>query len=112
MQPSNNPFLTTIVPQDVTTDFVAELPVGASNAATNRFKRYNNRKIYSLDKSAYVNVGEVADVVRAGLKPTVLDAKGNDITALVLAQALLQTVEENLGQPLVTEKVMTALRQF
>ena len=111
MQPSSNPFLIDVTTQDKTPEFIAELPVGAGNAVTNRFKRYNNRKIYSLDKSAYVNVGEVADVVRAGLKPTVLDAKGNDITASVLAQALLQTVEENLGQPLVTEKVMTALRQ-
>lgn len=53
--------------------------------------RYQNRKLYSKDLSRYIKLGEVAQFVKEGDDVLVLcNRTKNDITDLVLSQAVLQ----------------------
>lgn len=54
-------------------------------------KRYSNRKLYDPQTSQYVTLEELADMIRAGKEISVVDvATGEDLTAVVLAQILLE----------------------
>ena len=56
-------------------------------------KKYGNRRLYDTSTSAYVNLGQLATLIRSGETLTVLDAgTGEDLTRSVLLQVL---VEEN-----------------
>lgn len=53
--------------------------------------RYGNRKLYSKDLSRYIKLGEIAQFVKEGDDVLVLcNRTKNDITDLVLSQAVLQ----------------------
>jgi len=55
------------------------------------FKKYANRRIYDIEKSTYVTLTQVADVIRQGRQVEVSDAKTKeDVTALVLTQIVLE----------------------
>ena len=54
-------------------------------------KRYSNRKLYDPQTSQYVTLEELADMIRTGKEIAVVDvATGEDLTAVVLAQILLE----------------------
>ena len=54
-------------------------------------KRYANRKLYDPQKSQYVTLEELAEMIRAGREIAVTDATtGEDLTAMVLAQIILE----------------------
>ena len=54
-------------------------------------KRYANRKLYDPQKSQYVTLEELEEMIRAGREITVTDATtGEDLTAMVLAQIILE----------------------
>ncbi len=54
-------------------------------------KRYENRKLYDTEASAYVSLTDVATLVRRGETVEVLDnATGKDLTAQVLTQVILE----------------------
>ena len=54
-------------------------------------KRYANRKLYDPQKSQYVTLEELAEMIRAGREITVTDATtGEDLTAMILAQIILE----------------------
>jgi polyhydroxyalkanoate synthesis repressor PhaR len=54
-------------------------------------KRYANRKLYDPQKSQYVTLEELAEMIRAGREIMVTDATtGEDLTAMVLAQIILE----------------------
>ena len=54
-------------------------------------KRYANRKLYDPQKSQYVTLEELEEMIRAGREITVTDATtGDDLTAMVLAQIILE----------------------
>ena len=54
-------------------------------------KKYANRRLYDTQKSAYVTLGEVADIIRQGKTIEALDAKTKeDVTAFVLTQIILE----------------------
>ena len=54
-------------------------------------KRYVNRKLYDPQKSQYVTLEELAEMIRAGREITVTDATtGDDLTAMILAQIILE----------------------
>jgi polyhydroxyalkanoate synthesis repressor PhaR len=54
-------------------------------------KKYANRRLYDTEKSSYVILDEVADVIRQGRQVEVVDAKtGEDVTAFVLTQIVLE----------------------
>lgn len=54
-------------------------------------KKYANRRLYDTEKSAYVTLEAVTEMVRAGRQIQVLDAKTkDDVTAFVLTQIILE----------------------
>ena len=59
-------------------------------------KKYANRRLYNTQKSAYVTLGEVADVIRQGKTIKAVDAKSKaDVTAFVLTQIILEEAKNN-----------------
>jgi polyhydroxyalkanoate synthesis repressor PhaR len=54
-------------------------------------KKYGNRRLYDTDESRYITLEELADAVRRGAEPRVVDAKTNeDLTQATLAQILVE----------------------
>lgn len=54
-------------------------------------KKYNNRRLYDTEKSIYVTLEYVTDVVKKGRKIKVTDAKtGEDVTSAILTQIVLE----------------------
>ena len=65
-------------------------------------KKYENRRLYDTTNSRYVNLEEVAEMVRGGADLQVVDAKTNeDLTRTVLTQIIVEeTKGSELGLPL------------
>ena len=60
-------------------------------------KKYGNRRLYDTSESRYVNLDDIAALVRNGKDVQVLDAKtGEDLTRVILTQIIL---EDAKGQP-------------
>lgn len=56
-----------------------------------KLKKYANRRLYDMEKSAYVTLSQVADLIRQGRQVEVIDAKTNeDVTAFILTQIILE----------------------
>ena len=54
-------------------------------------KKYTNRRLYDTEKSIYVTLDYVTDIVRKGRKIQVKDAKtGEDVTSAILTQIVLE----------------------
>jgi len=54
-------------------------------------KKYTNRRLYDTEKSIYVTMDYVTDVIRRGRQIQVTDAKtGEDVTSSVLTQIVLE----------------------
>ena len=54
-------------------------------------KRYPNRRLYNTETSSFINLNQIADVIREGFQVEVQDVKTKeDITAYVLTQILLE----------------------
>lgn len=54
-------------------------------------KKYENRRLYDVTNSRYVNLEEVAQLLRKGHEVAVVDAaSGKDITRLVLTQIIIE----------------------
>jgi polyhydroxyalkanoate synthesis repressor PhaR len=54
-------------------------------------KKYNNRRLYDTEKSIYVTLDYVTDIVKKGRKILVKDAKtGEDVTSAILTQIVLE----------------------
>ena len=54
-------------------------------------KKYGNRRLYDTLASAYITLEELADSIRRGAEPRVVDAKtGEDLTQATLAQILVE----------------------
>ena len=59
-------------------------------------KKYANRRLYDTQKSTYVTLGEVADLIRQGKAIKAIDAKTKeDVTAFVLTQIVLEEAKNN-----------------
>jgi polyhydroxyalkanoate synthesis repressor PhaR len=53
-------------------------------------KKYENRRLYDTTNSRYVNLEEVADMLRQGTEVQAIDAaSGEDITRLILTQIIV-----------------------
>ena len=65
-------------------------------------KKYENRRLYDSTNSRYVNLDDVAELVRNGADVQVVDAKTNeDLTRTVLTQIIVEeTKDRELGLPL------------
>jgi polyhydroxyalkanoate synthesis repressor PhaR len=58
-------------------------------------KKYENRRLYDATNSRYVNLDEIARMVREGRELRVLDAAtGEDLTRLVLTQIIVDDAKE------------------
>jgi len=67
------------------------------NAATVVIKKYANRRLYDTSSSRYVNLEDIAALVRNGKDVQVVDAgTGEDLTRVTLTQVI---VEDARGQP-------------
>ncbi|MBN1365323.1 MAG: hypothetical protein JW976_11005 [Syntrophaceae bacterium] len=54
-------------------------------------KKYNNRRLYDTEKSIYVTLDYVTNVVKKGRKIKVIDAKtGEDVTSAILTQIVIE----------------------
>jgi polyhydroxyalkanoate synthesis repressor PhaR len=57
-------------------------------------KKYGNRRLYNTAESRYVNLDEVAQMIRDGLDVQVVDANTNeDLTRLILAQIIVENAK-------------------
>lgn len=71
-------------------------------------KRYSNRKLYDVEKSQYVNLDAIAEMVRRGDDVQVVDyATGADLTAVTLTQVIFEQ-EKKLGS-LLPQAILTRL---
>lgn len=54
-------------------------------------KRYTNRKLYDTERSCYVTLDEIAEMVRDGEEVKIIDNKsGDDLTTVTLAQIVFE----------------------
>lgn len=61
-------------------------------------KRYPNRKLYDTEAKQYISLEGVADLVRQGAEVQVVDhATGEDLTALVLVQVIVEQERARSG---------------
>jgi polyhydroxyalkanoate synthesis repressor PhaR len=65
-------------------------------------KKYGNRRLYDTSASRYVNLAEIAAMVRNGTEIKVVDAKsGEDLTRLTLTQIIMEDAKDQpAGLPL------------
>jgi len=55
------------------------------------FKKYENRRLYDTERSTYVTLNEITDLIRQGNRVKVIDAKTEeDVTAFVLTQIIVE----------------------
>lgn len=71
-------------------------------------KRYENRKLYDTEASAYVSLSDIGALVREGETVQVIDnASGDDLTAQTLTQIILE--EGKRGQHVLPTDLLHAL---
>jgi polyhydroxyalkanoate synthesis repressor PhaR len=59
-------------------------------------KKYANRRLYDTEKSAYITLTQVADMIRAGRQVQVVDAKTEeDMTPFILTQIIVEEARKN-----------------
>jgi polyhydroxyalkanoate synthesis repressor PhaR len=73
-------------------------------------KRYSNRKFYDPEEKGYITLEDIADRIREGREVQVIDhASGEDITAVVLTQIILEQEKKQTG--FIPRSVLTGLVQ-
>ena len=79
-------------------------------------RKYENRRLYDTSSSRYVNLPEIAQLVREGTEVQVVDAKsGDDITAVILTQIIHEDARAKRGDlpiPFLRELVVASDRAF
>jgi polyhydroxyalkanoate synthesis repressor PhaR len=55
-------------------------------------KKYSNRRLYDTNQSKYITLEELAELIRVGADPRVVDAKsGEDLTQATLTQIIIES---------------------
>ncbi len=79
-------------------------------------RKYENRRLYDTSSSRYVNLPEIAQLVREGAEVQVVDAKsGEDITRVILTQIIHEDARNRKGElplPFLRELIVTSDRAF
>ena len=79
-------------------------------------RKYENRRLYDTSSSRYVNLPEIAQMVREGTEVQVVDAKtGDDITRVILTQIIHEDARQKKGElplPFLRELIVTSDRAF
>jgi len=58
-------------------------------------KKYANRRLYDTEKSVYVTLAEVSEMIKAGRWVTVTEAdSGEDVTAFILTQIVMEAAKK------------------
>jgi len=74
-------------------------------------KKYPNRRLYDTQKSKYITLSNVKELVMAGVEFQVLDTNSNeDLTRSILLQIIME--EESKGTPIFTQNTLAHLIQF
>jgi polyhydroxyalkanoate synthesis repressor PhaR len=75
---------------------------GPTRSATVVIKKYGNRRLYDTSGSRYVNLDDIAVMIRKGKQVQVVDAKtGEDLTRVTLTQIITEDAKETpAGLPL------------
>jgi polyhydroxyalkanoate synthesis repressor PhaR len=61
-------------------------------------KKYPNRRLYNTQESNYITIDDVAELIKAGNRIEVQDVNnGEDATALVLTQIIMNKAKKNQG---------------
>ena len=61
-------------------------------------KRYANRKLYDTDRSRYVTLEQIAEMIRAGEEVKIIDYRSNeDITSTTLAQIVFEKEKKQIS---------------
>ena len=64
-------------------------PTSATDKTVKTVKRYSNRKLYDTERSKYVTLEEIADMIKAGEEVKIIDNKSKeDLTSATLAQII------------------------
>ncbi|MBN1959728.1 MAG: transcriptional regulator [Deltaproteobacteria bacterium] len=64
-------------------------------------KRYANRKLYDTERSCYVTLEDISQMIKAGEEVKVIDNKtGEDLTSVTLAQIIFETEKKKSFMPL------------
>jgi polyhydroxyalkanoate synthesis repressor PhaR len=79
--------------------------------ASRLIRKYGNRRLYDTAGKRYVNLDEIAQMIRDGSDVQVVDAKaGEDLTRAVLSQIIVEeTRSENGGLPVEILRELVAL---
>ncbi len=57
-------------------------------------KKYGNRRLYDTSRSSYINLEQLAELIRGGQEVCVVDAKtGEDLTREVLLQVVMEVLQ-------------------
>ncbi|OGQ23838.1 MAG: hypothetical protein A2138_07350 [Deltaproteobacteria bacterium RBG_16_71_12] len=74
---------------------------GGPAKATKVIKRYANRKLYDTERSCYVTLDEISQMIKDGDDVKVVDNKSkDDLTAVTLAQILVEEEKKVAKMPL------------
>ncbi len=58
-------------------------------------KKYSNRRLYDTEKSAYVTLSQVTDLIKAGREVEITDAETReDVTAFILTQIIFEEAKK------------------
>ncbi|UCF03544.1 MAG: polyhydroxyalkanoate synthesis regulator DNA-binding domain-containing protein [Deltaproteobacteria bacterium] len=59
-------------------------------------KKYANRRLYDTEKSKYVSLNQVAEIIKQGREVEVIEAKTKkDVTSFILTQIILEEARKN-----------------
>lgn len=79
-------------------------------------RKYENRRLYDTSSSRYVNLPEIAQLIREGAEVQVVDAKsGDDITRVILTQIIHEDARRKKGDlplPFLREMIVASDRAF
>ena len=74
-------------------------------------KKYSNRRLYNTEKSCYITIADVRDLVLKNVDFTVVDANTNeDLTRSTLLQIILE--QENSGDAMFTTEILSKMIRF
>ena len=76
-------------------------PTPAAHRTTKVIKRYANRKLYDTERSCYVTLEEISQMIKEGEDVRVVDNKSkDDLTAVTLAQIIVEEEKKVQKMPL------------
>jgi len=79
-------------------------------------RKYENRRLYDTSSSRYVNLPEIAQLIREGADVQVVDARsGEDITRVILTQIIHEDARQKKGElplPFLREMIVASDRAF